>query len=311
MLCSMDNFMDDFNFLLNDPVPDHQISEKIEWDPLDAKPRYSGQFWGADRSGSGTYQWTEKGKNVRTQYDGDFHNNMMHGSGVLTWQDGRVFKGQFRENKFDGIGVMTWPDGRRYIGEYRAHKKHGIGSFLWPDGRKYEGQYSNGKRHGIGVYLDKMGIMKKGVWREDELEKWDTVLNTQEVAKDAIEEIPLPSLLRPSKDGMHSKSQKAQDLSINPRNAQFIARRQGASERGAEDRSESDKVIKQAHLTADLEREEEDKELPPLLWFLEDAVESVANFLSGASLPQYLQAVESAPPYPSPAPASLHGYIEL
>merc|ERR1711924_101221 len=92
--------------------------------------------------------------------------------------------------------------------------------------------------------------------------------------------------LRPLKDRMRSTSPaayKAQDLSKNVRNAQFIARRQGASEREAEERSESDKGIKQAHLISDLEEEDVD-DLPPLLWFLEDAVESVTKFLSGTSL---------------------------
>merc|ERR1719191_633068 len=149
---------------------------------------------------------------------------------------------------------MTWPDGRSYVGQYRAGKRHGVGTFSWPDGRQYEGQYSNGKRHGIGVYHDQKGNMKKGIWREDHLEKWDAVLNAQEVANGAIEESPLPSLLRPSKGGMHSTApatHKAQDLSTTPRNAQFISKRQGASERGPEERSESDKVIKQAHLVSD------------------------------------------------------------
>merc|ERR1719324_1466461 len=112
---------------------------------------------------------------------------------------------------------------------------------------------------------------------------------------------------------------KAQVLSKNARNAEFIGRRQGASERGAEEGSESDKGIKIIDL--DLE-EEEDDDLPPLLWFLEDAVESVTKFLSGTSLSSYMEAATEAAdnveslvlpsPYPSSAPASLPcGYVDL
>merc|ERR1719281_493362 len=98
---------------------------------------------------------------------------------------------------------------------------------------------------------------------------------------------PLPSLLRPSKGGMHCTApatQKAQDLSISPRNAQFVSKRQSVSESGPGERSESDKVIKQAHLVSEWAEKEAAGDLPPLLWFLEPAVESVTDFLSRTSL---------------------------
>ena len=37
----------------------------------------------------------------------------MHGLGVYTWPDGRVYEGEYREDKKHGFGVCTWPDGRR------------------------------------------------------------------------------------------------------------------------------------------------------------------------------------------------------
>lgn len=44
-----------------------------------------------------------------------------------------------------GQGIFTWADGRMYQGEYYDDKKQGYGVFTWPDGRKYEGQWLNGK----------------------------------------------------------------------------------------------------------------------------------------------------------------------
>ena len=38
-----------------------------------------------------------------------------------------------------GIGLFSWSDGRVYVGEYLEDKKHGQGIFEWPDGRKYVG----------------------------------------------------------------------------------------------------------------------------------------------------------------------------
>ena len=38
-----------------------------------------------------------------------------------------------------GRGIFTWLDGRLYNGEYFQDKKQGFGEFSWPDGRKYTG----------------------------------------------------------------------------------------------------------------------------------------------------------------------------
>ena len=44
-----------------------------------------------------------------------------------------------------GFGVYTWADGRLYEGHYVDDKKEGHGVFVWPDGRKYDGAWMNGK----------------------------------------------------------------------------------------------------------------------------------------------------------------------
>jgi hypothetical protein len=45
-----------------------------------------------------------------------------------------------------GFGVHTWEDGRVYEGQYMNDKKHGHGKYRWPDGRVFEGEWVNGKR---------------------------------------------------------------------------------------------------------------------------------------------------------------------
>ena len=44
-----------------------------------------------------------------------------------------------------GHGIFTWPDGRIYTGNYVEDKKHGFGKFVWPDGKVYEGEWNDGK----------------------------------------------------------------------------------------------------------------------------------------------------------------------
>ena len=46
-----------------------------------------------------------------------------------------------------GFGIFTWPDGRVYEGEYKNNLKWGHGKFTWPDkeetgkSRIYEGKW--------------------------------------------------------------------------------------------------------------------------------------------------------------------------
>jgi hypothetical protein len=44
-----------------------------------------------------------------------------------------------------GEGVYTWSDGRIYEGQYYRDKKHGKGVYKWSDGRCYDGEWKNGK----------------------------------------------------------------------------------------------------------------------------------------------------------------------
>ena len=44
-----------------------------------------------------------------------------------------------------GQGIYTWPDGRIYDGEYANDVKDGFGIYRWADGRVYEGNWKDGK----------------------------------------------------------------------------------------------------------------------------------------------------------------------
>ena len=44
-----------------------------------------------------------------------------------------------------GTGTLTWKDGKRYIGEFVTDKRDGHGKFIWADGRSYVGAWRQGK----------------------------------------------------------------------------------------------------------------------------------------------------------------------
>ena len=36
----------------------------------------------------------------------------MHGNGIMTWEDGRIYKGEYELDKRHGFGIYTFKDGK-------------------------------------------------------------------------------------------------------------------------------------------------------------------------------------------------------
>lgn len=70
----------------------------------------------------------------------------MHGKGVYTWPDGRIYSGNFQNDQRNGFGVYEWGDGRVYKGFFENGLQHGRGHFTDTDGSEYEEEWKNGKR---------------------------------------------------------------------------------------------------------------------------------------------------------------------
>lgn len=43
----------------------------------------------------------------------------MHGKGISTWPDGRIYDGNYAFGKKDGFGIYTWSDKKQYIGNWK------------------------------------------------------------------------------------------------------------------------------------------------------------------------------------------------
>ena len=89
-----------------------------------------------------------------------------------------------------GQGVYTWSDGRIYEGEYLNDKKHGHGTYTWADGRFYEGPWVNGKQHGQGSFTDNNDVTKIGIWEDGKRQMWLNQIDIDpfEPALDSLEE---------------------------------------------------------------------------------------------------------------------------
>jgi len=144
----------------------------------DDQSTYTGQVLNGKRHGQGIWQ-SRSG-----QYEGQWQQDMQHGTGHQTWNDGRVYDGQFDAGKFSGQGRMVWHTQKGlliYEGQYKDDLKHGMGKFVWADGRTYDGAWLSGKRHGRGTYINAKQERKVGYWAEDKFDRWETPAEANEI----------------------------------------------------------------------------------------------------------------------------------
>lgn len=130
---------------------------------------YVGQLRNGKRHGDGV--WNSEAE----QYTGQWVDDQRDGKGRQVWTDGRTYDGQFHVGKFHGRGRMEWhmKDGLMvYEGEYMEDMKHGNGRYAWPDNRVYDGQWYRGQRSGQATYFTSQGVKRRGLWKEDKVEKW-------------------------------------------------------------------------------------------------------------------------------------------
>ena len=97
------------------------------------------------------------------KYEGNFHNDMKNGKGVLTYLKSKdKYEGDFKDDKITGKGYYIWENGHSYKGDFIDGKMHGNGLYRWPDGSEYEGEYKENIREGKGRFKWKNGIYFEG-----------------------------------------------------------------------------------------------------------------------------------------------------
>ncbi|TNV79733.1 hypothetical protein FGO68_gene665 [Halteria grandinella] len=125
---------------------------------------YNGTWHNDFQHGSGLEHWQDG-----SSYHGDFAFGEKHGLGRQVWPDGSVFIGQWEGNSINGFGRQQWTDKRCYEGEFARNLMHGFGRFRFSDGKVYEGFYQNDKKHGYGIFKwtnSPTGRRYEGWWTE-------------------------------------------------------------------------------------------------------------------------------------------------
>jgi len=105
---------------------------------------YKGQFLGDRFNGRGIIHFKIEGHD----YDGDFRDNEINGSGVFRWTNGDVYDGQMTRGKMNGFGRYTYANGQIYEGNYVNGVKEGKGKLTYPNGFVYDGDFIGGRPRG-------------------------------------------------------------------------------------------------------------------------------------------------------------------
>jgi hypothetical protein len=100
-------------------------------------------------------------------YRGEIRQNLMHGAGILSFNDGSRYEGTFVNGIMEGHGVFVQADGRRYEGDFKNGRMEGSGYCRWPNGDEYRGQFQGGMMHGIGTFTWNNGARFKGLFEKN------------------------------------------------------------------------------------------------------------------------------------------------
>mmetsp|Transcript_21473 Transcript_21473/g.54843 ORF Transcript_21473/g.54843 Transcript_21473/m.54843 type:complete len:254 (-) Transcript_21473:112-873(-) len=129
---------------------------------------YEGEWQNDLKHGSAAEKWEDE-----STFNGSYFNGQKHGRGTFRWPEGSVYEGEFRNNNVEGEGVFTWHDGRKYRGQWIDNRMHGEGVYEWPDednggnwSKQYEGQYVNDLKEGQGTFKWRDGRKFAGQWKD-------------------------------------------------------------------------------------------------------------------------------------------------
>ena len=81
--------------------------------------------------------------------------------------DGTCIEG----NCTNGHGTMTWANGDKYVGEFKDEKFNGQGIYTFANGDEYVGEFKDHKANGQGTHTLSNGSIKRGIWKNNQIEK--------------------------------------------------------------------------------------------------------------------------------------------
>lgn len=125
---------------------------------------YEGCFQRNKRQGKGIFTLSQE----KERYEGNFHQDSMHGFGSYYYNNGDRYEGEWSKGKMHGQGKYVCANGDVYEGAYEDDMKHGYGVYRYADGKSlYEGEWCLDKKHGKGKMTWGGVEVFEGEWYED------------------------------------------------------------------------------------------------------------------------------------------------
>lgn len=78
-------------------------------------------------------------------YEGEWMNNMKHGEGIYTYNEGSRYKGQYANDNKHGLGAYLFEDGKIYFGDWKEGQMSGQGTMIYPNLDMKKFLYEQGK----------------------------------------------------------------------------------------------------------------------------------------------------------------------
>ncbi|PJZ84678.1 hypothetical protein CH366_12140 [Leptospira harrisiae] len=118
-------------------------------------------------------------------FDGDFFEDVKHGSGIYKYSNGDIFEGEYQFGYKEGKGIYRYANGDQFIGVYQKGKRNGFGKYRFSDGLILEGNWENNELQGQSRIVNAKGsLVLEGIWKNS---RWIGITPTSASSTNAVE----------------------------------------------------------------------------------------------------------------------------
>jgi len=118
------------------------------------------------------------------EYEGEFKDGAMTGTGVFNWENGDSYTGDVLNGILHGYGIIYYSSGCTYEGTWRNNCKHGTGIYFYTSGDTYDGEWRNGAKDGKGIFRNRdRKVIYDGEWKDDNRTGYGILYNPEDETK--------------------------------------------------------------------------------------------------------------------------------
>ena len=117
-------------------------------------------------------------------YEGDYKDNVRHGVGTYTWDDGSIYEGEWKDDERTGFGNLK-TENFTYSGLFKNGKYNGVGTIEFKNGNKFYGYWINdGNADNVIATIN--GIEYKGIIIEGNFKKVEEKIENKKIIEGLV-----------------------------------------------------------------------------------------------------------------------------